>query len=227
MLNINQIRQETPATQHLIHFNNAGASLNPQPVIQKIKDYLDEEAQVGGYELARIRANDIYAFYTETARLLNAQAHNIAFATSCTEAYAKALASIPFKKGDIILTSDDDYASNQLCFLSLQARVGVKIVRAKNLSNGDIDVADQYDLSLQIAGMPGDGVAMVTRPLKDGAFVEFHLDGEGRLVGASGIGTGNTVGRDIRLAEMLIAKRSHPDPAQLADPAVLLKALLR
>ena len=142
MLDINQIRQETPATQHLIHFNNAGASLNPQPVIQKIKDYLDEEAQVGGYELARIRANDIYAFYTETARLLNAQAHNIAFATSCTEAYAKALASIPFKKGDIILSSDDDYASNQLCFLSLQARVGVKIVRAKNLSNGDIDVAD-------------------------------------------------------------------------------------
>ena len=58
MLDIHQIRQETPATQHLIHFNNAGASLNPQSVIQKIKDYLDEEAQVGGYELARIRAND-------------------------------------------------------------------------------------------------------------------------------------------------------------------------
>jgi cysteine desulfurase / selenocysteine lyase len=142
MLDIHQIRQQTPATQHLIHFNNAGASLNPQPVIQKIKDYLDEEAQVGGYELARLRANDIHAFYTETARLLNAEARNIAFATSCTEAYSKALAAIPFKKGDLILTSDDDYASNQLCFLSLQARVGVKIIRAKNLSNGDIDVAD-------------------------------------------------------------------------------------
>lgn len=142
MLDIHQIRQQTPATQHLIHFNNAGASLNPQPVIQKIKDYLDEEAQVGGYELARLRANDINAFYTETARLLNADARNIAFATSCTEAYSKALASIPFKKGDIILTSDDDYASNQLCFLSLQARVGIKIIRAKNLPNGDIDVED-------------------------------------------------------------------------------------
>ncbi len=142
MLNIHQIRQDTPACQNLIHFNNAGASLNSQPVIQKIKDYLDEEAQVGGYELARIRANEVNAFYTETARMLNAQAHNIAFATSCTEAYSKALASMQFKKGDIILTSDDDYASNQLCFLSLQARVGVKIIRAKNLPNGDIDVAD-------------------------------------------------------------------------------------
>ena len=62
MLNINQIRQETPACQNLIHFNNAGASLNPNSVIQTIKDYLDEEAQVGGYELARIRANDVNAF---------------------------------------------------------------------------------------------------------------------------------------------------------------------
>ena len=142
MFNIHQYRQDTPACQNLIHFNNAGASLNPSSVVQKIKDYLDEEAQVGGYELARIRANDIHAFYTETAHLLNAQARNIAFATSNTEAYSKALAAMPFKKGDIILTSDDDYASNQLCFLSLQARIGIKIVRAKNLSNGDIDVAN-------------------------------------------------------------------------------------
>ncbi len=142
MFNIHQFRKDTPACEHLIHFNNAGASLNPSSVIQKIKDYLEEEAQVGGYELARIRAKDVQAFYTETAQLLNCEARNIAFATSNTEAYAKALSAIPFKKGDLILTSDDDYASNQLCFLSLKARIGIKIIRAKNLSNGDIDVED-------------------------------------------------------------------------------------
>jgi 3-phenylpropionate/trans-cinnamate dioxygenase ferredoxin reductase component len=87
--------------------------------------------------------------------------------------------------------------------------------------------SDQYDLSLQIAGMPGDGAMAVTRRLKADAFIEFHLDGDGRLVGASGIGPGNSVARDIRLAEMLIAKRARPDPAQLADPAVMLKALLK
>ena len=87
--------------------------------------------------------------------------------------------------------------------------------------------SDQYDLSLQIAGMPSDGAAAVTRHLKDTAFIEFHLDNHGRLVGASGIGPGNSVARDIRLAEMLIAKRASPDPAQLADPAVMLKALLK
>ncbi|MBL7818739.1 MAG: aminotransferase class V-fold PLP-dependent enzyme [Saprospiraceae bacterium] len=142
MFDINQIRKDTPASQQLIHFNNAGASLNPSVVIQKVKDYLDLEAQIGGYEVERLHQNDIKAFYTEMARLIHAEPHNIAFATSCTDAYARALSSMPFKSGDVILTSDDDYASNQLCFLSLQNRVGVRVVRAKNFDNGDMDVAD-------------------------------------------------------------------------------------
>lgn len=87
--------------------------------------------------------------------------------------------------------------------------------------------SDQYDLTLQIAGMPGDGAASVRRQIKDDAFILFHLDGKGVLVGASGIGPGNAIARDIRLAEMLIGKSATPDPAQLADPAVQLKGLLR
>lgn len=86
--------------------------------------------------------------------------------------------------------------------------------------------SDQYELTLQIAGLPLDGAQEVTRPLKDGAFVEFALDADGRLVSASGIGRGNVIARDVRLAEMLIARRSRPDPAQLADPATGLKSLL-
>ena len=91
----------------------------------------------------RSRAAECYVYGLDLASLkLEDVTHHIAFATSNTEAYSKALSAIPFKKGDIILTSDDDYASNQLCFLSLQARIGVKIVRAKNLANGDVDVED-------------------------------------------------------------------------------------
>jgi 3-phenylpropionate/trans-cinnamate dioxygenase ferredoxin reductase subunit len=54
----------------------------------------------------------------------------------------------------------------------------------------------------------------------------FHLDAGGRLVAASGIGKGNAVARDIRLAEMLIAKRARPRAEQLASPDIKLKALL-
>ena len=52
-------------------------------------------------------------------------------------------------------------------------------------------------------------------------------DVSGRLVAAAGIGPGNAVARDIKLAEMLIARRAAPDPAALADPGVPLKSLLR
>ena len=55
----------------------------------------------------------------------------------------------------------------------------------------------------------------------------FGLDAGGRLVAAAAAGSGNSVARDIKLAEMLIARRAAPDPAALADPRVALKSVLR
>ncbi|WP_246591904.1 NAD(P)/FAD-dependent oxidoreductase [Aminobacter anthyllidis] len=86
--------------------------------------------------------------------------------------------------------------------------------------------SDQYGLSLQIAGLPDEGEDTVRRDLDDGAFILFHLKEDGRLVAASGIGPGNAVARDIRLAEMLIARSAHPDIGALAAPSVKLKSLL-
>jgi 3-phenylpropionate/trans-cinnamate dioxygenase ferredoxin reductase component len=86
--------------------------------------------------------------------------------------------------------------------------------------------SDQYDLTLQVAGLADGAVSTVARPLSEDAEILFHLDGDGRLLSASGLGRDGAVARDIRLAEMLIARRAHPDPAALADPAVKLKSLL-
>mgnify|MGYP001350321234 CR=1 FL=1 len=86
--------------------------------------------------------------------------------------------------------------------------------------------SDQYDLTLQIAGLAEGAAVAVRRPLKDGAFLLFHLAADGRLLAASGIGPGNAVARDIRLGEMLIARRARPDPAVLGDPSSSLKRLL-
>jgi 3-phenylpropionate/trans-cinnamate dioxygenase ferredoxin reductase subunit len=86
--------------------------------------------------------------------------------------------------------------------------------------------SDQYDLRLQIAGLPDEGRRLVRRDLPGGAFILFHLGDDDRLVAASGIGTGNAVAKDIRLAEMLIARGAISDPAALAEPQVKLKSLL-
>ncbi len=86
--------------------------------------------------------------------------------------------------------------------------------------------SDQYDLTLQIAGLADGATIHVRRDLDDRAFILFHLATDGRLLAASGIGRGNAVARDIRLAEMLIAARAHPDHAALAASGVKLKSLL-
>lgn len=86
--------------------------------------------------------------------------------------------------------------------------------------------SDQFDLGLQIAGLADEGATTVRREMGDGAFILFHLAGDGRLVAASGIGRGNAVAKDIRFAEMLIARRARPDPEKLAAPDTRLKALL-
>lgn len=86
--------------------------------------------------------------------------------------------------------------------------------------------SDQYGLTLQIAGLSDEGRSIVRRDVGDGAFILFHLAEDGRLVAASGIGPGNAVARDIRLAEMLIAKQAKPAPEALGSHTVKLKSLL-
>jgi len=87
--------------------------------------------------------------------------------------------------------------------------------------------SDQFDLTLQIAGMPDLGSEIVRRNLSPDSFVLFHLTEEGRLVGASGIGIGNAIGREVRLAEMLIAKNISPTASDLADANIQLKTFLK
>ncbi|WAP66786.1 NAD(P)/FAD-dependent oxidoreductase [Jiella pelagia] len=86
--------------------------------------------------------------------------------------------------------------------------------------------SDQYDMTLQIAGLAEGAEHHVRRLAKNGALLTFHLAADGRLLAASGIGSGNAVAKDIRLSEMLIARRAAPDPDALADPDVNLKKLL-
>jgi len=86
--------------------------------------------------------------------------------------------------------------------------------------------SDQYELTLQIAGLSDEGASVVRRDLGDGATILFHIAADGRLVAASGIGVGNAVAKDIRLAEMLIGRGARPSVDALGDAGVKLKALL-
>ncbi|MCC6461739.1 MAG: aminotransferase class V-fold PLP-dependent enzyme [Saprospiraceae bacterium] len=149
MPDIAQLRAETPGCAHRIHLNNAGSALPPEIVLRTMQEYLLLEAQIGGYEAADARQEALAGYYTAVARLLNTQTRNVAFANSATDAYAHALSAIPFVAGDLILTTENDYVSNQIAFLSLQKRWGIQLLRAAESPEGGVDVADMERLIRQ------------------------------------------------------------------------------
>jgi selenocysteine lyase/cysteine desulfurase len=132
-------RDETPGCAFRNHLNNAGAALMPEGVIRAIEDHIALESHIGGYEAAEERATEIDKAYKAIAALVNAAPRNIAITPSSTVAFIQALSSIDFEPGDTILTSRCDYTSNQLHYLSLARRRGVRVVRAEDLPEGGVD----------------------------------------------------------------------------------------
>lgn len=139
---IEKFRSETVGCRTVSHLNNAGASLMPDVVTMTILEHIKLESEIGGYEAAALKADEILQFYVQAGKLINCNPSNIAFTASATDSYTRALSSIPFCSGDIILTDNDDFISNQIQFISCQKRFGIKIVRIKNAEIGGVDLND-------------------------------------------------------------------------------------
>ncbi|MEL7020565.1 MAG: aminotransferase class V-fold PLP-dependent enzyme [Bacteroidota bacterium] len=148
-MNIEQLRLDTPGVAYCNHLNNAGAALPPRVVLDTMTDSLLQEARMGGYEFMSAQHEVANSFYTLAAQLLHAQERQIAYTTNATDAYNRALSAIPFERGDLILTTDDDYVSNQLAFLQLQKRYGVKIIRVATCPTGGVSVQQMTELIRQ------------------------------------------------------------------------------
>lgn len=149
---------------------------------------------------------------------------------------------------EFLATSDPDiYAAGDCCSFPLSLYGGRRIrleawrsaqnqgIRAAGNMLGNrsaiLDVpwfwSDQYDLGLQVAGMPDSNAFHIVRRLGQDALIIFDLATDGRLVAASGLSKDNGIARDIRIAEMMIGKGIRPDPIALAEPAVKLQSMLR
>jgi selenocysteine lyase/cysteine desulfurase len=132
-------RADTPGCDRLVHLNNAGAALAPQAVRDAVRAHLDLEDRIGGYEAAEAEAASIRATYQLVGRLLGAGPQHIALVQNSTVAFTQAISAFDFGPGDVILTTRADYASNQIAYLSLARRRGVRVVRAPDASEGGVD----------------------------------------------------------------------------------------
>lgn len=106
-----------------------------------------------------------------------------------------------------------------------QGRVAARNMLGEDLCYREVPWfwSDQYELSIQIAGLPAFGREVVVRETAD-ALLLFHLSADKALVGVSGVG--RAVGRDIRIAQMLIGRNARVSAGELGDPSVKLKTLL-
>ncbi|UWU89510.1 aminotransferase class V-fold PLP-dependent enzyme [Bradyrhizobium sp. CB1015] len=140
MIDLDRIRADTPATSRLAYLHNAGAALMPTSVVAAMKQHIDLESEIGGYAAADREAQRLDAVYGSVARLLNAAPDEIALVENATVAWQMAFYSLPFRKGDRILTAEAEYAANYVAFLQVAKRTGATIEVVPSDATGELDV---------------------------------------------------------------------------------------
>lgn len=139
---IARARSETPGTQHVMHFNNAGAGLMPTPVIDAVTGHLRLEAERGGYEANAIAKAAQERAYSGVAELINASPDEIAMVENATVAWLMAFHAMirDFKPGDKILTAEAEYAANYVSYLQAARDKGIEIVVVPSDEAGALDL---------------------------------------------------------------------------------------
>ncbi|MFM9941204.1 MAG: aminotransferase class V-fold PLP-dependent enzyme [Hyphomicrobiaceae bacterium] len=164
-IDIATIRADTPGAARRIHFNNAGAALSPNPVLAAVKDHLDLEAQIGGYEAAAQAKGALDDFYPAIAALLKCAPEEVAYVENATRAWDMAFYGIAFEPGDRILTAEAEYASNYIAFLQMQKRAGIVIDVVPSSPTGEIDIGA---LEARLKSGPARLIALTHVPTQGG-----------------------------------------------------------
>ena len=139
-IDIDKARALTPGCMHVTHFNNAGSSLMPAPVIDAVKDLLDLEARIGGYEAAAMEVVKWERAYDAIATLINCDRSEVALADNASRAWEMAFHAVPLGPGDRILADQATYISCWLAFLLVEQRTGCKVELVPNDGHGQLDV---------------------------------------------------------------------------------------
>ena len=104
-------RREFPITERLTHFNHAGVSPVSRRVVAAVTTFIEQAAVVdpATYRAWEVRAEAIRA---SCARLIGAQADEIAFVKNTSEGLSLVAVGLDWRDGDNVVAVDGEYPSN-------------------------------------------------------------------------------------------------------------------
>ena len=135
-----RLRSDTPGSARVRHFNNAGSALPPQVVVDTMVDHLRREAEIGGYEAHAEAQDRLDATYASLGRLVGSGPDAISLTTSATDSWLRGFLSVPLERGDRILVSQAEYASNVLAVMAAAQRAGATVEAVPDDADGVLDV---------------------------------------------------------------------------------------
>jgi selenocysteine lyase/cysteine desulfurase len=140
MIDVARARRQTPGCDYVLHFNNAGAALMPEVVVNRVIEHLRLEAEMGGYEAAAEMTNEIDGIYASVGDLIGADPSEVALTDNATRAWDMAFYSLGLEEGDRILTSESSYASNFIAFLQRARKTGAVVEVVPSEPSGEVSV---------------------------------------------------------------------------------------
>jgi selenocysteine lyase/cysteine desulfurase len=145
-LDVTAERRATPGCESVVHLNNAGAALNRAATVDRVVEHLHLEASIGGYEAADAVADELSAARATAARLIGAHPDEVAFTTSDTVAFSKALwgyalgGGVPV--GSTVLADRSSYSSHYFGLWQVARQWGARLEVVAALEDGTIDLDD-------------------------------------------------------------------------------------
>lgn len=172
MIDVQAVRNDFPmfkAHPELVYFDNGATTFKPQCVIDAVTSYYTEHTSNvhrGDYAIAAENDRLYDGARSSFARLLNCQPKEIAFthnASASMNQIAYGLSRSVLKKGDVIVTTEAEHASDLLPWFRLQEDLGVEIryLPLDSQANLDLTKAEAcFDEKVKVVA-----VAMVTNVL--------------------------------------------------------------
>ena len=126
-----------------IHFNNAGQSPISNQAADRVKQVLEiqhQRATRGDSELLSM----LGVARERLAHFLGASASEVAYTQNCASALSQAALGFPLAKGDVVITLDQEYASNFYPWKTACERSGARLEVVPSHSNLEVNLEALY-----------------------------------------------------------------------------------